>query len=64
MTLLDYMEMQLLYKRWKLLDHQWDMVSDECKSEYPKAEFALKEVSDISAVIGTLSVIRRMYAGK
>jgi hypothetical protein len=64
MTLLDYMEMQLLYKRWKLLDQQWDMVSDESKSEYPEADFTLKEVSDINAVIDTLSVIRRMYAGK
>jgi hypothetical protein len=64
MTLLDYMEMHLLYKRWKLLDQQWDMVRDESKSDYPDAEFTLKEVSNINATIDTLSVIRRMYADK
>ncbi len=61
MTLSEYMEMQLLYKRWKILDHQWDMIGDDRRSEFPEAEFALKEVSDISAVINTLGVIRRMY---
>lgn len=64
MTLLDYMEKRLLYKRWKLLDQQWDMVSDESQSEYPEPDFTLKEVSDIDAIISTLNVIRRMYAGK
>ena len=55
--------MHLLNKRWKILDQQWDMVRDECQSEYPEVEFTLKEVSDINAVIDTLNVIRRMYAG-
>lgn len=64
MTLLEYFEMHLLHKRWRILDQQWDMVRDECQSEYPEVEFKLKEVSDINAVIDTLSVIRRMYAGK
>ena len=64
MTLSDFEEMQLLYKRWKILDQQWDMVSDESQSEYPEADFTLKEVSDIDAIISTLNVIRRMYAGK
>ena len=58
------MEMHLLYKRWKILDQQWDMVSDESKSEYPEADFTLKEVSNINALIDTLGVIRRMYEGK
>ncbi len=62
MTLSEYTEMQLLYKRWKVLDLKWDMIGDDCQSEFPEAGFALKEVSDISAVINTLGVIRRMYA--
>jgi hypothetical protein len=64
MTLLDFEEMHLLNKRLKILSQQWSIVSDESKSEYPEAEFTLKEVSDINAVIHTLNVIRRMYAGK
>jgi hypothetical protein len=64
MTLLDYKEMTLLHKRWKILNQQWEMVREECQSEYPDAEFTLKEVSDINALIETLGVIRRMYAGK
>ena len=40
------------------------MVGDESQSEYPEADFTLKEVSDINAIISTLNVIRRMYAGK
>jgi hypothetical protein len=64
MTLQEYMEMHLLYKRWKILDQQWDMVRGECQSNYPDAEFTLKEVSNINALIDTLGVIRRMYADK
>jgi hypothetical protein len=64
MTLLEYMEMHLLYKRWKLLDQQWGLVREECQSYYPDAEFTLKEVSSINALIDTLGVIRRMYADK
>ena len=64
MTLLDFEEMNLLTKRLKILNQQWNMVSDESKSEYPEADFTLKEVSDIDAIISTLNVIRRMYAGK
>ena len=64
MTPLDFQEMHLLNKRWKILNQQWNMVSDESQSEYPEAEFTLKEVSDINAVIDTLNVIRRMYAAK
>ena len=64
MTLLDFEEMHLLNKRLKILNQRWDMVSDELKSEYPEADFTLKEVSDIDAIISTLNVIRRMYAGK
>ena len=64
MTLLDYMEMQLLYKRWKILDHEWGMVRNRCELEYPEAEFTLKEVENMSAVIDTLGVMRRMYANK
>jgi hypothetical protein len=62
MTLSEYYEMQLLHKRWKILDHAWDMVGDDSQSEFSEAGFALREVSDISAVINTLGVIRRMYA--
>jgi hypothetical protein len=64
MTLSDYMEIHLLCERLKLLDQQWDMVREECQSEYPEAEFTLKEVSDTNAIINTLGVIRRMYEGK
>jgi hypothetical protein len=64
MTLLEYMEMHLLYKRWKILDQHWDLVGEECQSNYPEAEFILKEVSDITATIDTLGVIRRLYADK
>ena len=64
MTLLDYMEMHLLHKRWRILDQQWDMVRAESQEGYPEAEFTLKEVSDIGALIDTLGVIRRMYEGK
>ena len=55
--------MHLLNKRWKILNQQWNMVR-QSQSEYPEAEFTLKEVSDINAIIDTLNVIRRMYAGK
>ena len=61
MTLFDYMDMRLLYKRWKVLDQQW---SEKIQTEYPEPDFTLKDVSDINAVIGTLSVVRRMYDGK
>jgi hypothetical protein len=64
MTLLDFEELRLLNKSLKILNQQWNMVSDESQSEYPEAEFTLKEVSDINAVIHPLNVIRRMYAGK
>jgi hypothetical protein len=64
MTLLDYMEMQLLYNRRKILDQQWDMIGDDCQSEFLETDFALKEVSDINSIIDTLGVIRRMYAGE
>ena len=62
MTLSEFVEMQLLYKRWKILDLKWDMIGDDRQSEFPEAEFALKEVSDIGAVIDTLGVIRKLYA--
>ena len=62
MTLFDYMDMRLLYKRWKVLDQQWS--DRESQTEYPEPDFTLKDVSDINAVIGTLSVVRRMYDGK
>ena len=62
MTLSEYHEMQLLHKRWKILDHKWDMVSGDRQSEFPEAEFTLKEVLNIIAVIDTSGVIRRMHA--
>jgi hypothetical protein len=64
MTLLDFEEMHLLNKRLKILNQQWSMVGDESQSEYPEADFTLKEVSNINALIDTLGVIRRMYEGK
>ena len=46
MRLLDYMEMRLLYERWKVMDQQWEMiVRDESKTEYPEPDFTLKDVS-------------------
>jgi len=64
MTLLDYMEMNLLYKRWKILDNERNIVRDRWQIDLPEAEFTLKEVEDISSVIDTLNVIRRMYVNK
>jgi len=64
MTLLEYMEMQLLSRGGKILDQQWDMVKEESQSNYQEAEFTLKEVSNINAVIDTLNVIKRMYEDK
>jgi len=58
------MEMNLWYKRYKLLDNEWDRVGGDSPSNYPEAEFTLKEVSDIDAVIDTLRVIRIMYRDK
>ena len=56
--------MNLLYKRRELLNNEWDRVGDDSQSKYPEAEFILKEVSDIDAVIDTLRVIRKMYGDK
>ena len=56
--------MNLWYKRYKLLDNEWDRVGGDSPSNYPEAEFTLKEVSDIDAVIDTLRVIRIMYRDK
>ena len=64
MTLLDFEEMHLLNKRLKILNQQCSMVGDESQLEYPEPDFTLKDVSDINAIIGTLSVVRRMYEGK
>jgi len=64
MTLSDYLEMNLLCKRWELLNNELDRVGDDSQSNYPEAEFTSKEVSDIDAVINTLRVIRKMYGDK
>ncbi len=61
MTSLEYMEMRLLYKRWKCLDYKWDMIGDNCL-ELPDAEFTMKEISDIDSVIDTLRAIKKIYA--
>jgi hypothetical protein len=64
MTLMDYMEMKLLHKRWRILDDEWDIVRERWQIDLPEAEFTLKEVEDISSLIDTLGVIRRMYANR
>ena len=43
MTTLEYMETQLLRKRWKILDYKWNMIGgDHCLVELPDAEFTMR----------------------
>jgi hypothetical protein len=56
MTLIEYAEYELLRKRLSILE---DKLPDD--ADWPKIEFALKDVEDIDAVISTLRSITRVY---
>jgi hypothetical protein len=60
-TSLEYMETQLLRKRWNILNYKRNMLGDHCLIELPDAEFTMREISDIDSVIDTLQDIKKIY---
>jgi hypothetical protein len=64
MEIVEFVEMNFLRKRLKILEQKRESVSDEELETFPDFEFTFREVRDIDTFISTLMDIRYVYGGK